>query len=48
MRPHCVKYVVLLVFVCLCTLYHLVSSDVPKMWLCVICMCIGGTHNDVH
>ena len=38
MRPHCVKYVVLLNCVSLCTLLSLVSSDVRKMWLCVICM----------
>ena len=41
MRPHCVKYVVLLNCVSLCTLLslcHYVSSDVRKMWLCVICM----------
>ena len=38
MRPHCVKYVELLNYVSLCTLYGSVSSDVTKMWLCVMCM----------
>ena len=36
MRPHCVKYVVLLNCVSLCTHYNYMSSDERKMWLCVI------------
>ena len=48
MRPHCVKYVVLLNCVSLCTLFTMCPVMYGRCG-CVLFVCdIGGTHNDMH